>query len=95
MKKEMVEMYIFELGDILDIRKCNLDLRDSQNSSKNNHYKESNGKIMIVGVERRVPKTDRYACLLNTGKLIGFSGEQLNNAKYVGNADISMLFKGE
>lgn len=96
MEKVMVEKYVYNVGDMLDISKCTSGIKMSwETSTKANHFKASNKRAMVIKATINVQKDDVYTLLLNTGEKIRLTGNELNEAKYLGSVDLSVLFISE
>jgi len=86
MKSTTININVYEVGDVIELKRENLKLVAKQRS-----YAEST-RAIIVGVSQRMDRLYTYKMLAENGKVISLTPGEQGNEKYIGHVDLSMLY---
>lgn len=95
MKKQTVEIMVYEPGDVIDIDQVVFrEQNGSENSSAKSQKKiarlTSNNRMMIISMEEgRLGIL--YRGIMNNGKLMTLKNNELGSEKYIGHIDLALL----
>lgn len=88
MKSTTININVYEVGDVIELKRENLRLVAKQRS-----YAESS-KAMVVDVNQRTDKMFTYRLIAENGKMLNLTPAEQGNEKFVGHIDLGLLFEG-
>lgn len=77
MKERTIIQNVYEIGDILDITKVIIDLKNRRNISDAQ-------KGIVTAVNELKSGVIKYKILCNTGDIVSFTSQEQGNEKYIG-----------
>lgn len=77
MKERTIVQNVYETGDILDITKVIIDLKNRRNISDAQ-------KGIVIDVNELKSGVIKYKILCNTGDIVSFTSQEQGNEKYIG-----------
>lgn len=88
MKATTITMNVYEVGDVIELKRENLRLVAKQRS-----YAESS-RAVIISVNQRSDKLFTYKMIAENGKVLTLTPQEQGEETYIGHIDLDMLFGG-